>query len=164
MNMKTLLGLMLGAVLAVTAGAVWAAPDLVPGPNGSTAQWQVQYFLEPSHSVGGIQCIEFTKTGAVLGESKSGTWTSPSFAGWVGEWIQEGDHVRWYGSTSSSLGTAEFGALISASLCTGEFAHFSTPSGTTSSAGSWSMTKTNCAAGPFSATGLTGVGDPAQRQ
>jgi hypothetical protein len=165
MKMKILLGLMVGAVLAVSAGAVWAAPDLVPGPIGSTAQWRVQFFVEPNHSVGATQCIVFTRTGAVLGESKSGTWTSPTFAGWMGQWIQEGDHVRWYGSTSARLGTAEFGALISALSCTGEFAHFSTPSGNTSSAGSWSMTKTQCTVeGPFSATGLTGVGDPATGQ
>ena len=41
MKMKTLLGLVVGAVLAVSAGTVWALPDLVPGANGSTAQWSV---------------------------------------------------------------------------------------------------------------------------
>jgi hypothetical protein len=164
MKMKTLLGLMVGAVLALSAGAVWALPDLVPGPIGSTAQWSVQFYLEPNHSAGGIQCIVFTKTGLVLGEPKSGTWTSPSFAGWRGSWIQEGDHVRWYGSTSASLGTAEFGALISAGLCTGEFAHFFTPGGGTSSAGSWFMSRRACAADSLNAPGLTGVGDPAQSQ
>jgi len=162
MKMKTLLGLMVGAVLAVSAGAVWAAPDLVPGPIGSTAQWSVQFFLEPNHAVGSTQCIVFRKTGGVVGEPNSGTWFSPSFAGWHGQWTQEGDHVRWYGSTSTRLATAEFGALISAFLCTGEFAHFVTPSGVTSTAGSWLMIKRNCANDSVTAHGMTGAGDPAQ--
>jgi hypothetical protein len=164
MKMKTLLGLMVGAVLAVSAGAVWAAPDLVPGPIGSTAQWRVQFYLEPNHAAGSTQCIVFRKTGGVVGEPNSGSWFSPTFAGWQGQWIQEGDHVRWYGSTSTRLGTAEFGGLISAGLCTGEFAHFFTPSGGTSSAGSWFLVRTNCAADSLSAPGMTGVGDPAQSQ
>ena len=162
MKMKTLLGLMVGAVLAVSAGTVWALPDLVPGANGSRAEWSVQFYLEPNHTVGSTQCIVFTKTGTVLGEPKSGTWFSPSFAGWQGQWIQEGDHVRWYGSTSTRLGTAEFGALTNATFCTGEFAHFFTPSGGTSTAGSWLMIKRNCANDSVTAPGMTGAGDPAQ--
>jgi len=158
MKMKTLLGLMVGAVLAVSAGAVWAAPDLVPGPIGSTAQWSVTFFLEPNHAPGSTQCIVFRKTGGVGLEPNSGTWFSPSFAGWHGQWIQEGDHVRWYGSTSGSLGTAEPGALTNVGLCTGEFAHFFTPSGATSSAGSWSMVRRNCAADSVTSSG---AGDPA---
>ena len=164
MKMKTLLGLMVGAVLAVSAGTVWAAPDLVPGPIGSTTQWSVQFFLEPNHAAGATQCIVFRKTGAVLGEPNSGTWFSPSFAGWQGQWIQEGDHVRWYGSTAGRLGTAEFGALISANSCTGEFAHFGTPFGNTSSAGSWSMVRRACASDSLTAPGMTGVGDPSQTE
>jgi hypothetical protein len=162
MKMKTLLGLIAGAVLAVSAGTVWALPDLVPGANGSTAQWSVQFFQEPNHVPGATQCIVFRKTGTVLGEPKSGTWFSPSFAGWQGQWIQEGDHVRWYGSTSTRLGTAEFGALTSATFCTGEFAHFFTPSGGTSTAGSWLMIKRTCTNDSVSAPGMTGAGDPAQ--
>jgi hypothetical protein len=155
------LGLIVAAVLAVSAGTVWALPDLVPGANGSRAEWQVQFYLEPNHAPGSTQCIVFTKTGGVLGELKSGTWFSPSFAGWQGQWIQEGDHVRWYGSTSTRLGTAEFGALISATACAGEFAHFFTPSGGTSTAGSWSMVRRTCAADSVNAPGMTGAGDPA---
>jgi hypothetical protein len=162
MKMKTLLGLMVGAVLAVSAEAVWAAPDLVPGAIGSTAQWSVQFFLEPNHAPSSTQCIVFRKTGGILGEPNSGTWFSPSFAGWVGRWIQEGDHVRWFGSTSGRLGTAEFGALISAGSCTGEFAHFTTPSGGASSAGSWSMIRRACASDSITAPGISGVGDPSQ--
>jgi hypothetical protein len=162
MKMKTLLGLMVGAVLAVSAEAVWAAPDLVPGAIGSTAQWSVQFFLEPNHAPSSTQCIVFRKTGGILGEPNSGTWFSPSFAGWVGRWIQEGDHVRWFGSTSTRLGTAEFGALISAGSCTGEFAHVTTPSGVASSAGSWSMIRRACASDSITAPGISGVGDPSQ--
>jgi hypothetical protein len=159
MKRKTLLGLMVGAVLAVSAGAVWAAPDLVPGPVGSTAQWSVQFFLEPNHAPAATQCIVFRKTGGVLGEPNSGSWFSPSFAGWQGQWIQEGDHVRWFGSTATRLGTAEFGALISAAICTGDHAHMLTPSGGASSAGSWIMTRRNCANDSVT---TTGAGDPAQ--
>jgi hypothetical protein len=164
MKMKTLLGLVVGAVLAVSAGAVWAAPDLVPGPIGSTAQWSVQFFLEPNHAVGSTQCIVFRKTGGIVGEPNSGTWFSPSFAGWHGQWTQEGDHVRWHGSTSTRLGTAEFGALSSATFCTGDFAHVTTPAGGTSSSGSWIMIRRNCTTDSLNAPGLTGLGDPAQTE
>jgi hypothetical protein len=164
MKMKTLLGLVVGAVLAVSAGAVWAAPDLVPGPIGSTAQWSVQFFLEPNHAVGSTQCIVFRKTGGIVGEPNSGTWFSPSFAGWHGQWTQEGDHVRWHGSTATRLGTAEFGALSSATFCTGDFAHVTTPAGGTSSSGSWIMIRRNCTTDSLNAPGLTGLGDPAQTE
>ncbi len=73
MKMKTLLGLIVGAVLAVSAGTVWALPDLVPGANGSTAQWSVQFFQEPNHVPGATQCIVFRKTGTVLGQESSPT-------------------------------------------------------------------------------------------
>jgi hypothetical protein len=164
MKMKTLLGLVVGAVLAVSAGAVWAAPDLVPGPIGSTAQWSVQFFLEPNHAAGSTQCIVFRKTGGIVGEPNSGTWFSPSFAGWHGQWTQEGDHVRWHGSTATRLGTAEFGALSSATFCTGDFAHVTTPAGGTSSSGSWIMIRRNCTTDSLNAPGLTGLGDPAQTE
>jgi hypothetical protein len=164
MKMKTLLGLIVGVILAVSAGTVWAEPQLVPGPIGSTAQWRVQFFLEPNHVAGAIQCILFRKTGGVVGEPNSGSWTSPSFAGWMGQWFQEGDHVQWYGSTSARLGTAEFGGLITGSICTGEFAHFATPSGNTSTAGAWAMSRAQCASELFTGPGIMGIGDPSQTQ
>ena len=98
MKMKTLLGLVVGAVLAVSAGSVWAAPDLVPGPIDSTAEWSVQFFLEPNHAAGSVQCIVFRKTGGVVGEPNSGTWFFPSFAGWHGQWDPGGRsrEVAWF--------------------------------------------------------------------
>jgi hypothetical protein len=53
--------------------------------------------------------------------------------------------------------------LTSATFCTGEFAHFFTPSGGTSTAGSWLMIKRNCANDSVTAPGMTGAGDPAQK-
>ncbi len=78
MKMKTLLGLMVGAILAVSAGSVWAAPDLVPGPINSTAEWSVQFFLEPGHAAGSVQCIVFRKTGGVVENPTAARGSLPS--------------------------------------------------------------------------------------
>lgn len=129
-----------GVLLLAASAAPAFAQELAGAAVNSVGHWRVTFFLEPNHSTGATQCISFTKTGTILGEPRSGRWTSPTFAGWTGQWIQEGDHFRFYGVTSS-LGTAEFGAMINSNSFSGEFAHFSKTNGATSSAGSFQATR-----------------------
>jgi hypothetical protein len=101
--------------------------------------WSITFYLEPDHSAGATQCVIFTTTRTQpSGEERSGTWMSPSFPGWHGEWLQDGDHVQWFGFTGeAALASSEFGHLPSNRVISGEFNHFFAPDGTTSSAGGW---------------------------
>jgi len=145
---KYLLGT--GVLLAASASSFAQTPisTLVPVPvQELTGYWKITFYLEPSHSTGATQCLAFTKVpNAVLGHPVGGTWFAPSFSGWRGQWFQDGDHFQFYGITGS-LGTAEFGSLISPSIFSGDFAHFISPNGTSSSAGSYQATRVNSCAG-----------------
>lgn len=130
--MKKLLicGLLLSS--AISASVVQAGSPSVAG------SWRVTFFLEPARSTGATQCVVFTLApGTVAGVPTSGTWTSPTFPGWSGQWIQLGDHVRWFGVTSA-LATTESGNMENNSIFGGvSFNHFAKTNAATSSAGSW---------------------------
>lgn len=132
--------ILLALVLALSGMASGLALADVPSVEGS---WNVVFFLEPVRSIGATQCIVFKKVpGTVAGVVNSGTWSSPTFPSWSGQWIQLGDHVRWFGSTGS-LGTTESGNIENANAFGGvSFNHFSVPGGTTSSAGNWRASRT----------------------
>jgi hypothetical protein len=134
------------ALAVVCAGSVsaWAADPTFVG------NWDVTFYLEPNRAVGATQCIVVTSApGTVAGVPTSGTWSSPTFAGWHGQWVELGDHVRWFGVTGGGLSTEESGNVIQALLTGGvSFNHFLSSSGSTSSAGSWVAEKvTACRAG-----------------
>jgi hypothetical protein len=123
----------------VFAASVFCAPlaqaDVAPSIVGS---WKVTFYLENTRATGAIQCIVMSSVpGKVAGVPTSGTWTSPTFPGWRGEWIQLGDHVRWFGTTSS-LATTESGNASNRSHMEGvSFNHYNKTSNATSTAGSW---------------------------
>jgi hypothetical protein len=132
-QMKKLLiyGLLLTASIIGAPLAQAASPSVV-------GSWKVTFFLESARSTGATQCIVFKSVpGTVAGVPTSGTWTSPTFPGWTGEWIQLGDHVRWFGLTGP-LATTESGNVENKSIFGGvSFNHFSKTTSATSSAGSW---------------------------
>jgi hypothetical protein len=145
-------GLLVIGGLLLSAVPAMALPDL----SGS---WKFTFYLEPNHTTGATQCLVFTPTGRILSEAKSGTWTSPTFSGWKGQWIQEGDRVRIVGFTSGGLATSENnGLLISANSMSGEFDHFFSSTGYSSS-GAWYATKVSSCTGQ-SATMASPTGDP----
>ena len=153
---RTVIRSILGVGMLMVASALPSAAQNLAG------SWKITFFLEPGHSTGATQCIVFTQTGGIVGEPKSGTWVAPSFPGWKGQWIQEGDHFRFYGFTGS-LATAEFGALVSNNILGGEFAHFISPNGTTSTAGSFSGARTtSCGSSVAPPTGQDPSGLPTQ--
>lgn len=121
-------GLLVGIV--ALAGNAFAFPQL-------TGNFNVTFYLEPSLATGATQCVVFTSTGGVLGESSSGTWTSPTFSGWQGQWVQRGDDFKWFGISNGSLATSEAGNLSFGGLATGHFIHFSTASTANASSGGY---------------------------
>ena len=104
--------------------------------------WNVTFYLEPGRGTGATQCIFFkVASGTVSGVPTSGTWVSPTFPGWSGQWIQTGDHVRFYGLTGS-LATTESGEAEGPSSFNGvSFNHFNKNNGLNSSAGSWTAVR-----------------------
>lgn len=128
-----------GLLLATSA---ICAPLAQAGSPSVVGSWNVTFFLEPARSTGATQCIVFKLVpGTVAGVPTSGTWTSPTFPGWAGQWIQLGDHVRWFGVTSS-LATAESGNMENANIFGGvSFNHFLKTNALTSSAGNWNAVR-----------------------
>jgi hypothetical protein len=138
-----------------------SAPPAAQAAEPSFAgTWTISYYLEPNYSSGATQCVIFTTaSGTVGGVATSGTWRSPTFSGWTGKWVQIGDHVRWFGVTST-LATEAVGNLAYGSLTGGlSFTHFNKSTSAVSSTGNWYATRrTSC---PSTAQAKSG-GDPAQ--
>ena len=140
-----------------------ASAQTVPG------SWNVTFYLEPGHITGATHCVIFFLGPVQVGEPVSGVWRATTFPGWNGSWIKEGDHIRWYGATDATvpLGTAEWGLQARGTLMSGEFAHFSSSEGQTSSSGAWVATRrlTACPASSAEAEAAAeGGGDPARGQ
>lgn len=112
--------------LILAAGTALAATPV--------GQWNYRGYNWPDLKHGPVQGICFVA---------DGTWYSTTFSGWNGEWKQDSDRIRFYGSTGV-MSTAEFGQFISTTTFSGEFAHFfPSPPVVTSSLGNFFMTKTN---------------------
>ena len=124
-----------GVIFAASVMSIPLAHAVSPSVVGS---WRVTFYLENGRTTGATQCIKINPaSGSVAGVPTSGTWTSPTFSGWQGQWIQLGDHVRWFGLTNL-LATTESGNISNKNNFEGvSFNHFSKLNGATSSAGSW---------------------------
>jgi hypothetical protein len=141
--LKRLAVLACGLSILSTSAPAQAASE--PDLSGS---WSITFYIEPGHTQAATQCVVFTTTRTEhSGEERSGTWASPSFPGWRGTWQQDGDHFQWYGFAAAALASSEFGHLPSSRIISGEFNHFLSPTGATSSAGGWVGTRvTECGA------------------
>jgi len=104
--------------------------------------WNVTFALEPGKVLGATQCVTATLVpGLVSGMPTSGRWFSTTFPGWAGQWLELGDHVRWFGFTQGRLATHESGNMINNGFVGGvSFNHFAFP-GVTSSSGNWRATR-----------------------
>jgi hypothetical protein len=134
------------ALALICAGVVpvWAAEPTFVG------DWSVTFAVEPGKAPGATQCIVVNLVpGTVASLPVSGTWSSPTFSGWQGQWVELGDHIRWFGVTKGGLSTEESGNVINSTLTGGvSFNHFFSSNGKTSSAGSWIASKvTGCRTG-----------------
>jgi hypothetical protein len=139
--------------LAALSPALGATPALAVSPVVS-GSYNVTFYPEPYRLTAATQCVVFTPGNLPLpfapgvGVTTYGTWTSPTFAGWSGQYFQEGDHIRWYGFTTGGLATSETGNTLDATATNNvtavliggqDFNHFLR--GATSSIGNWSAVK-----------------------
>jgi hypothetical protein len=127
--------LLVGGIVFGVAPAM-AVPDF-------TGSWKFSFYLGSNRIATTTQCVVFKATNNVLGQPKSGTWTSPTFPGWKGQWIQEGALIHWYGTTGSSLASAFKGEIVSSASAAGTGESILVPSGNASSFASWTATKVN---------------------
>jgi len=144
----------------VEAADVEAEEADVLVPNVVAGAWNLLFFLEPNHTSGAKQCLVFSVTGGVDGEPLSGTWFSPTFAGWNGTWIQEGDRVNLSGSTDAGLATWEDGEFNVKTQIAGQFQHefASGSSGVLSSAGAFRLQKISACPSAAAASGVDPAG------
>lgn len=126
-------------LLAVAMTAFgWSIASAAPVVNGS---FNITFYSEPNHTATATLCMTFVRTGTILSEPQSGTWSSPQLGG--GEWIQEGDYFKWYGpQLSQIIMTSGFGHYYVQGQAAGEFVTFRSDTGSTSNAGSWKMVRT----------------------
>jgi hypothetical protein len=89
--------------LALAALPLAIAAVAVPAKafNHLNASWMVTYYLDPFGSTGATECVNFKKTAETNGVV-TGTWKSPTFPTWNGQWVQKGQHYSWYGTYSQS--------------------------------------------------------------
>ena len=129
--------------------AILPFPILLPSEPSIIGSYQVQFYSEPNHNLTATQCIVFTKGASpIVGESNSGNWFSTTFSGWKGQWLQEGEHVQWYGFTSGGLASSADGSLFTndssgtntSNMGAGLFSTF-VPPGVTSNAGAFVMNR-----------------------
>jgi hypothetical protein len=99
----------LGFAVAVAFIGAVAAP--ASAFIGLAASWMVTYYIDPTGSMGATQCINFNKTTESHGVI-TGTWNSPTFSGWSGQWVQKGEHYAWHGFYTSTSATYEVGDII----------------------------------------------------
>lgn len=112
-----------------------ATPAMAVLPTFS-GPWVVSFYQDDARSLVARACLNFTGGGSIFG-SPGGTFTSPTFSGWTGTWVQTGDRVRWWGNLGS-LSTSSEGTLINPALMTGYYLHYPVPSGVTGpSIGTW---------------------------
>jgi hypothetical protein len=83
----------------------------LPALNGS---WQVSYFKDPERMPSSTYCFNFsTVANSIANEPLSGTWQEAATPSWQGNWIQQGDQVKWWGTIASlQYVTAHQGAVI----------------------------------------------------
>lgn len=147
MKCKWKIGCSLIGSLVLSSTPAMALPAL----NGS---WRVTYFEDPARNAPQTFCIAFTTVAnTIAGEPLSGTWVQPTGAPgaaptWRGNWVQQGDQVKWWGNEFNFFSSHQ-GSLITSDAAsgsmTGQYQWFqpvigSLPAGATS-IGAWSAQK-----------------------
>ncbi|MDM9381671.1 hypothetical protein QUB80_13260 [Chlorogloeopsis sp. ULAP01] len=102
-----------------------AAPAMAQLPTFS-GPWVVKLWGDSTRAQVGIDyCLAFTKVaGGVAGSPDGGTFTSRNIANWNGQWVQQGDRIRWWGAIAKTVATNSEGTLINPNLATGYYLHY----------------------------------------
>jgi hypothetical protein len=158
----------LAATLSAADTAILPLPILLPSAPSIIGSYSVSFYSDPFHVLTATQCIVFSKGASpIVGLSNSGNWHSTTFAGWQGQWVQEGLHVQWYGFTSGGLASSADGNMFTndsrgtntSNLGAGFFNTFVRP-GTTSNAGSYVMTRVSSCPSALLIESLDSSADP----
>lgn len=92
--------------------ALLAAPLLLSLTSVSEAAFHGQYTLtffdNAAHSQAASQCIKFVHTGTVQDFPNSGTWSSPTYSDWGGNFLIDHGNLRFYGTYSSGTAITNF--------------------------------------------------------
>ena len=86
----------------------WAVTLLSAAPAGAnfSGSYTAKFYLGPSHTYSNSECITFTNDGSILGFPDSGTWSSSTYVnGWGGNFVVDGNDLRWYGTYDNNSGT-----------------------------------------------------------
>jgi hypothetical protein len=88
------------ALPALASAILFASPALALFGGNYT----LTYYDGRHHKQGGSVCLSFTQTSNVFFFRDSGTWNSPDFDGWGGNFIVDGKYLRFYGTYPDSTG------------------------------------------------------------
>jgi len=81
--------------------AFFGGAQPVSAASGLAASWLVTYYLDPTGSMGSVQCVNFGKTGETDGVAR-GLWHALTLSGWKGEWVTKGEHFAWHGAYTAN--------------------------------------------------------------
>jgi len=100
--------------LLIAAAALFCTP--AQAAHTLNATWLVTYYLDPMGAPGGTECVVFGHNHSSNGVV-TGTWTSPTFPSWKGQWVERGQHYAWHGfytKSGSTVATYDVGDFITA--------------------------------------------------
>ena len=107
------------AIIAIAASLLCAA---LAAPASATvtlnATWVVTYYLDPTGAEAGTECINFFGPKTQNGVT-TGSWNSPTFPGWTGQWVQRGQHYAWHGfykKNGAHVATYDVGDFVNANI------------------------------------------------
>jgi hypothetical protein len=93
------------AMLGFVASTLVSAATAVAGLNGD---YTLIFYSGPSHQKSASYCITFTNTGTIDSFPDSGTWEQSGDSGWGGNFVVDGNVLRWYGTYSNGTGATNF--------------------------------------------------------
>jgi hypothetical protein len=98
------------AILGVCLPLIFA---VVPASAKLSGYYTLTFLGGPSHGSVASQCLLFThESGGILGFTDAGTFTSPTYPGWKGNYIVDSGMLRAYGTFGSGLGIINFYASL----------------------------------------------------
>jgi hypothetical protein len=75
----------------------------VPAVAGLSGNYTVTFYDGPGHEKNSSICVTFTNTGNILGFPDSGTWVEYEDSGVGGNFVVDGNKLRWYGTAGSEV-------------------------------------------------------------
>ncbi|HLY06333.1 MAG TPA: hypothetical protein VKR31_11355 [Rhizomicrobium sp.] len=96
---------------AAFASAALGAAALIsaaPASAGFSGEYTIVVFSGPTHEKTASYCLTFTNTGNIQDFPDSGTWQAQGDPYWGGNFVVDGNVLRWYGTTSNATEVMNF--------------------------------------------------------